>query len=161
MDTHLTPYTRIVFVDYVKAIAILLVVAYHCEFNSSLPLLQPVLSMCVPLFFMSTGFLWSQRKTTQNTTIVHLKKIVLLFFVWAVISCITKSISTEERISVGTVYSHFISGDVGYYHHLWYLKVFFVATLFRLLVQISERNILIAILLLSAISSIDVVREFL
>ena len=75
---------RFLYIDYIKALGICLVILYHCKFtpfNSSL--IQGVYAVCVPLFFMVNGYLML-RKEYIIVNLLH-KNVKLLFvmFFWA------------------------------------------------------------------------------
>lgn len=79
--------SRSLYVDYIKALGIVLVILYHCQYIplDSL-LLQGVYAICVPLFFMVNGYLMLRRERTIRDLLKKNGKLLVVLLGWAFVS---------------------------------------------------------------------------
>lgn len=111
---------RINWIDYVKTLAIVLVVLYHSEFLLC-KLLTPILAMCVPLFFVSNGVVMLSKRREIDYYIKKIFKILFLLFFWSILqSSCRMIIDGDEVVSINMVKNAF-SLKMGYSHTLWFL----------------------------------------
>ena len=78
---------RSIYIDYIKALGILLVILYHCQyvpFNSML--IQGVYAICVPLFLMVNGYLMLSKERSIRDLLKKNVKILIVMFGWAFVS---------------------------------------------------------------------------
>lgn len=78
---------RSIYIDYIKALGLILVFLYHCQyvpFESML--VHGIYAMCVPLFFMVNGYLMLNKERSIHALLKKNLKILLVMFVWAFVS---------------------------------------------------------------------------
>lgn len=78
---------RILYLDYVKALGICLVILYHCEyapFNSML--IKGMYAICVPLFFAVNGYLMLRKEYDIRSLLMKNLKLICVMFFWAFVS---------------------------------------------------------------------------
>ena len=88
---------RSVYIDYIKALGIMLVILYHCQyvpFHSML--IQGIYAMCVPLFFMVNGYLMLRKEYPIRTLLKKNLKIVFVMFFWAFVSTAVTMLINDE-----------------------------------------------------------------
>lgn len=151
---------RKVYIDYIKALGILLVVLYHCSFvpmNSML--LYSTYAICVPLFFMVNGYLMLRKEHTIRELLMKDLKILFVLFFWAFIASLVGILSKggvgetglldsakELLVSTFTIRHEYVP-------HLWFLKVIIILNLLNPVIYSfinrSESNLKYLIILLS------------
>lgn len=80
---------RSLYIDYIKALGIILVILYHCQyvpFDSML--VHGIYAMCVPLFFMVNGYLMLRKERSISALLKKNLKILIVMFAWAFISTV-------------------------------------------------------------------------
>lgn len=113
--------SRLIYLDYIKAIALILVLLYHCTFSQSY-ILSPILSTCVPLFFCVNGFLMLRKEHTMREMLIKNIKILFLAVFWSVISIIIVNISNHDKIPpIGDIWRKTQSPYIPYNAHIWYM----------------------------------------
>lgn len=78
---------RSLYIDYIKALGIILVILYHCQyvpFDSML--VHGIYAMCVPLFFMVNGYLMLRKERSISALLKKNLKILIVMLAWAFIS---------------------------------------------------------------------------
>ena len=78
---------RSLYIDYIKALGIILVILYHCQyvpFDSML--VHGIYAMCVPLFFMVNGYLMLRKEHSISALLKKNLKILIVMFAWALVS---------------------------------------------------------------------------
>lgn len=129
---------RLLYLDYIKALGICLVILYHCRyipFDSML--IEGVYAICVPLFFVVNGYLMLRKEYTIRTLLKKNIKLLCVMFFWAVVSTIiymhTVGYFSSENASIveGGKWivrsALFISKPEC--SHLWFLKALLVLNL--------------------------------
>lgn len=121
-SNEITPTNRIIYLDYLKALAITLVIIYHCHVFDGNCFISAILSMCVPIFFCINGYLMLRKHHDAITMLKKNVKLVLLLCFWGVISCCIGTWSMDNSEFIPSVMiKHLYSLDVGYGNHLWFL----------------------------------------
>lgn len=80
---------RIIYIDYLKALGIVLVILYHCQyvpFNSLL--IHGTYAACVPIFFLVNGYLMLKREYSLKELLVKNCRLVAVMFFWAFVSTV-------------------------------------------------------------------------
>lgn len=129
---------RLLYLDYIKALGICLVILYHCQFVPfDNMLIEGVYAMCVPLFFVVNGYLMLRKEYTISTLLRKNMKLLLVMFFWAIVSTIVymytsgyfnsanASLVGEGKWLIRS--SLFISKPEC--NHLWFLKAIFLLNL--------------------------------
>lgn len=104
---------RIVWLDYTKAIAIILVVIFHSGLVTS-KITSPLLAMCIPLFFVANGalILWKDRPAKY---FVHkILKLLFIYLFWASISSLSTLLIKEDNITFPELMNNVIDMRMGY-----------------------------------------------
>lgn len=130
---------RYVWLDYVKSIAILLVVLFHsnavtCKATSS------ILALGVPLFFVANGALVLKKEHDIHYFIKKLFKILFLILFWGTISSLTAMLHRREGFSVVTGILYALQLRFGYAHIFWFLTTLFTLYCIYPIIQHSVRN---------------------
>lgn len=76
---------RLLYLDYIKALAIFLVIVYHSNFVTN-PLGLTLLSMCVTLFFAVNGYVMLSKRRTLSYYINKNVKLLFLILFWGFLS---------------------------------------------------------------------------
>lgn len=76
---------RLLYLDYIKALAIFLVIVYHSNFVTN-PLGLALLSMCVTLFFAVNGYVMLSKRRTLSYYINKNVKLLFLILFWGFLS---------------------------------------------------------------------------
>lgn len=139
--------SRYVWLDYVKSIAIVLVVLFHsgavtCKATT------PVLAMGVPLFFVANGALILKKEHDIHYFIKKLLKILFLILFWGTISSLTAMQHRGEGFSVVTGVMHVLHLRFGYAHIFWFLATLFVLYCIYPIIQHSVKNKSVCLFLL-------------
>lgn len=112
---------RLLHLDYIKTIALLLVLLYHCTFSQNF-LLSPILSTCVPLFFCVNGFLMLRKEHTLNEMLLKNIKVLFLAVIWSTISIIIVNISIHNEIPmIKEIWRKTQSPYIPDNAHIWYM----------------------------------------
>lgn len=72
---------RLLYIDYIKTIAIVLVILIHSWIYVDL-FLFGVFSLSVPLFFLVNGYLMLRKKYTIQSVLLCALKVLLLYYLW-------------------------------------------------------------------------------
>ena len=78
---------RELYLDYIKALGICLVILYHCwyiPFDSTFVL--GIYAICVPLFFTVNGYLMLRKEYSLRTLLLKNLKLIGIMYFWAFIS---------------------------------------------------------------------------
>lgn len=110
---------RIIYLDYVKTLAILLVVFFHSGIITY-ELTSPILAMCVPLFFVANGALLLPKQKDVRYYISKIIKILILTVFWATLSSVTHSAILGEAITIRNTMSNVLTLRMGYAHIYWF-----------------------------------------
>ena len=152
---------RLLYLDYIKALAIFLVIVYHSNFVTN-PLGLALLSMCVTLFFAVNGYVMLSKRRTLSYYINKNVKLLFLISFWGLLSdglqCVLWGWDNAKIFVL-----HFYNMDTGYGNHLWFLVTLFILNLIYpaiyQFVNEEKKNVcfLIIILCLSTISGINLI----
>lgn len=128
--------TRSLYIDYIKALGIVLVILYHCQYVplGSL-LIQGVYAICVSLFFMVNGYLMLRKERSISDLLKKNGKFLIVLFAWALFSTSVSMMCWGDWPANGALgggkmlvlKSLFIAKP--YCNHLWFLKEIFVLNL--------------------------------
>lgn len=111
---------RIVWLDYSKAIAIILVVLFHSGLITN-RITSPLLAICIPLFFTTNGALVLIKNRRIDYYVTKVFKIIFLYLFWGTVLTITTMLSNGEMVSLSEVVSSVINLRMGYAHIYWFL----------------------------------------
>ena len=169
METHTNTEhnNRLVYLDYIKALGISLVILYHCNyvpFESML--IRGIYAMCVPLFFAVNGFLMLRKEYSLHQLFKKNLKLLFVLFFWGFVSAFVYMICNSDfdafnrgwlEKSKYLIFCTFTT-KVPECDHLWFLKALFILNLlnpvFHRFVYNNKQGLLY-LLVLMAIWSID------
>ena len=155
---------RKLYLDYIKALGICLVILYHCNyvpFNSMF--IHGTYAICVPLFFAVNGYLMLKKEHTIRALLIKNLKLLVVMFLWAFVSAIV-------YMSVkGTIANDIMGGGkalirstllltVPECEHLWFLKAIFELNLFNPIIYrfiLDDKKRLFYLIILMSIWTID------
>ena len=129
---------RSLYIDYIKALGIILVILYHCQyvpFDSML--VHGIYAMCVPLFFMVNGYLMLRKERSISALLKKNLKILIVMFAWALVSTAVYMWTNGEWSAnnlIGGGKSLILNSlliSKPYCNHLWFLKSIFILNLFN------------------------------
>lgn len=149
---------RIVFIDYLKALAIFLVIIYHSQAYEVM-VMPAFLSMCVAIFFAVNGYLMLIKRRSYDYLLRKNLKIIFLIFFWGILRSAFQTYVLGGEMSPLAVFSSFFAFKVGYGNYMWFLVALFILNLvnplFYTFVNNSSRRdkIIFCILLLGFTSS--------
>lgn len=152
--------TRFVYLDVLRALAILMVVAVHVVSNlmykyNTLPaswwwianVVDSLSRACVPLFVMVSGALLldpSRHESLSEFFSKRLRKVLLPFLAWTVIYVLWRLFYHDEPLGVREILVGFAEGTL--YGHLWFvymlLGLYLAAPLLRALVRGADERTL-------------------
>lgn len=112
---------RYFWIDFVKALAITLVVLYHSGFCSN-KFVFPLLAMCVPLFFVVNGMLVLNKERSILYFIQKVCKIVFLMLVWSTIQTCVNMFYNNDPYVLKDIYHNVISQRMWYCHTFWFMS---------------------------------------
>ena len=129
---------RIIYLDYIKALGICLVIFYHCQFVPfDSMLIKGMYAMCVPLFFVVNGMLMLRREYSIRELLKKNLKLLVVMLFWAFVStlvymCVTKNYVSDKGLTgvPSLIYSSLFLTKPEC-NHLWFLKAIFVLNLFQ------------------------------
>lgn len=125
---------RIIYLDYLKALAIFLVIIYHSHAYDAL-VMPPVLSMCVAIFFAVNGYLMLVKKRTYKELLAKNMKIIFLVFFWGILRSAFQFLVLGGDLVPKAIFSNFLEFKVGYGNYLWFLVALFILNLINPLVH--------------------------
>lgn len=121
---------RELYIDYIKALGICLVILLHCSFFPGDSLfVKGVYSMSVPLFFVVNGYLMLRKEHTISGLLRKNLKLLLVLVVWALITTAqTMWVRGEWNEGVGglrMLLRNSLTISMDYCGHLWFLRSLF------------------------------------
>lgn len=122
---------RLVYLDYIKALAICLVIFLHSFwFPCDSLFVKGIYSMCVPLFFMVNGYLMLRKEHSISSMLRKNGKLLLVLFFWAFLATAETMWARGEWANglLGggkTLIRNAIHISMDYCEHLWFLKALF------------------------------------
>ena len=117
---------RLLYIDYIKVIAIFFVLIYHCHYVDTDIYFASVLSMCCPLFFAVNGTLLLSKDRTYSYFIPKLAKLFVLIFFWGIISNWYSSWIFCEPYSIKQSVVDVLQLRMQYCNYLWFLCTLFI-----------------------------------
>lgn len=147
------------FVDYVKTLAITLVLLYHSGFAKWTPMM-PLLSMCVPLFFISSGYLRAGKVYTLKKTSIQIIKIIFLILFWGTLSCIATCITKGEDYTINSTLHDVVGLRLGYCNHLWFLATFAILLSTHYFIQNLRKQQLLCALGITFVCTFDFTKRY-
>lgn len=112
--------TRIIYLDYLKAIAIFMVIIYHSHAYSGV-FMPALLSMCVTIFFAINGYLMLVKKRSYQDLLRKDLKIVFLVVFWGLLRAAFQTWILGREMSAIDIFQNFSAMKPGYGHYLWFL----------------------------------------
>ena len=151
---------REAYIDYLKGIAIFLVVLGHCWLRSD-GIFWLIYRFHMPLFFCISGYLFNKNKKFKDFIKSKFKTLIIPYFIFFLISYITTITILKHDMSIPEMLKNLILN--GRYCSLvsnwaiWYLPLFFiVSNVFYFIAKIKNKKIFIAILVICMLVSVPV-----
>ena len=132
---------RVTGLDLMKALGLYLVVVYHLSFRDGADLLGSIpgtavyyiagalMSICVPLFFVSSGALSLTRPMDLRRNTLRAAQLAILTAVWTPVSLAVVLLLRPEWPGFREFLSICWELRIGYIQHLWYMSAFLFMTL--------------------------------
>lgn len=137
--------SRKLFVDYIKAIGIILVIAGHVNFaNSSIKMW--IYAFHMPLFFFATGLVMHRQKFEKRYVEKKFSGLIIPYFLWAAVYA-GFSIKNIAMICYGSYTTIIGSGALS---SLWFLPaMFFAAVMAQIVINLFQgKKLLIGIMMI-------------
>ena len=115
---------RIIWIDFVKVLAITIIVLNHSGAITS-PITSPFLALGSLLFFTINGALVLKKERNIRYFISKALKILFVFVFWGSISSITQMVLNGESLSIVSVFKNTLELRMGYAHIFWFLCTLF------------------------------------
>ena len=153
---------RQIYIDYLKAFAICLVVLLHSgfvPFDSTL--IAGTYSVCVPIFFMVNGYLMLRKERNVHDLWGTNLKLLCMIVIWSLILSSSRMLITREfsgscKESTFALLKHCLYLDVEYCNILWFLQALFVLNalnpIFYAFIHRQENNVWYLVLILGAMT---------
>ncbi len=154
---------RILFLDAIKALAILLVIFYHGNMLDKNFLVNPdvttfihyffqcSLSVCVPLFFMVNGALVLNKRFSLRDNVERIIRIFFLTYIWGAILLLLLKYICSDTYTIRGFLSSLWHLKPPRINHLWFLKtlisIYILLPLFKLGFDHEKKSALYSILL--------------
>lgn len=140
-------------IDLIKAIAMFFVVFYHGTIysfdflyqgtatNYILYFLRTILSVCVPIFFVTNGYLLFSKSFDLKKHITKTVKIIVITAIWGAITLALLQIIRNEYFTVTEFVKALWNLKNGWINHLWYMGALVCLYIFfPLLKQVFDTN---------------------
>lgn len=114
------------YIDYIKALAILLVITYHCHYYDGILGFSVFLSMCCPLFFAVNGILLLNKARTYDYYLPKMFKILFLILFWGILSNLFSAFLYAGEYSMKSCIADLFYLRNGYCNHLWFMCTLFI-----------------------------------
>lgn len=124
-------------IDLMEAVAMLMVISYHMTsdlmtVNADILgapsaasyinyIVMSVLSVCVPVFFFSNGFLLINKPLDLKKHLLKMLRLAVLAIIWAFIDSFAVMAITGEWVGPKTFLHNIWDMKIGWMHHLWFL----------------------------------------
>lgn len=119
---------QIIYLNYIKVIAIIFVLIYHSEVTNDI-FSSAFLSMCCPLFFVVNGYLMLRKEHSLSYLLHKNAKIFLMILFWGGICTCIYAYLQGEHLGVLSVFRHIKELDHDYSDHLWFFCTLFILNL--------------------------------
>ena len=143
-----TKYKREAWLDFIKIIAIMLVVNLHTVcYGLNKNILSPHLfiyyigTFAIPLFFMVNGYLQLRREVTYEYILTKIIKIIYVAFIWNLIIVLLRIILTGSYSNpiIDTIKSFM---QIGYFYQFWFLgSLILIYLILPLLSKLINRSV--------------------
>ena len=123
--------TRALYIDYIKALGICLVILLHCAYYPCDSLfVKGIYSMCVPLFFMVNGYLMLRKEHSIKDLLRKNLKLIFVLYFWAFIAtaqtmCVRGDWANGLTGGGQILFYNALTVSLDYCGHLWFLKTLF------------------------------------
>lgn len=147
-------------IDLLECAAMLFVIIYHgttapfdfIEYRGVVPyinyLVRPILSICVPLFFMANGYLLFGKPLDLKKHTLKIIKIIIITVIWRILTVAVLLLLMPDtgRYSVKEYFMEVLRADQGYISHLWFMGALVcIYIFFPLLKIVYDKNLKIFI----------------
>lgn len=151
---------QIVYLNYIKIIAIIFVLIYHSEVTNDI-YSSAFLSMCCPLFFVVNGYLMLRKEHSLSYLLRNNVKIFLMILFWGGICTCIYAYLQGEHFGVLSMFRHIKQLDHNYSDHLWFFCTLFILNLINPFIYkyLSTDGNKIYLLLILTICSLPVFRQ--
>lgn len=113
---------RQTYLDYLKSLAITLVIVYHCQVFNGNCFISSILAMCVTIFFCVNGYLMLKKHRDSIYLLKKNAKMLFLIIFWGIIGCCIGTWSRENSVFIPETFIHHLYNlDVGFGNYLWFL----------------------------------------
>lgn len=116
---------RLIGLDWLKLVAIVCVVVYHCQIFFQSAFAGAIMSIGVPVFFAVNGFLMLNKNRPLDYYIKKNIKIVFLILFYGLVATTIAMACKSEPVNIKDVVLHIKNQDVGYSIYLWFLCALF------------------------------------
>ena len=149
-------------IDILKYICAFLVICVHVNFEGRY-YAEPLMRMAVPVFFMITGWFYSDEKERRRKQFLKILRIYLfsglIYFLWWALDCAAEGLSIAAelpaQITPGNIVKLLLFNQTMFGRHLWYLTaLLYVLAIAALLGENGRRKavFLIPVLLAGAMA---------
>lgn len=132
-DTNMSQ--RILYLDYIKAIAMMMVIVYHCKIIEFFTPLATITHMGVPLFIAVNGALLLTKERKTSYFLRKAFKILVIIAIWGVISTCSEMFYRGDEFSLVVIAKHIKGLDLHYCYYLWFMVALFSLILLCPLIQ--------------------------
>lgn len=148
-------------IDLLEFVAMLFVIIYHgttapfdfIEYEGVIPyinyLVRPILSVCVPLFFLANGYLLLGKPLNLKKHVVKTVKIIIITVIWRILTVASLLLlmpGNERGYSIREYCMEVLRADQGYISHLWFMGALVcIYIFFPLLKIVYDKNLKIFI----------------
>lgn len=133
--------TRKQYVDYIKAIGIILVILGHINFAND-AVKEWIYAFHMPVFFFATGLVLKKENPCRSYLLKKFQGLVIPYLIWAFLYA-GFSFENAARIGYGSYYTISSAGSLT---SLWFLPTMFIAVVIcQLILKLSEKKLIIGI----------------
>ena len=126
---------RILYLDYIKAIAMTMVIVYHCNIIEFFTPLATITHMGVPLFIAVNGALLLTKERQTTYFLRKAFKILMIIAIWSVISTSSGMFYRGDEFSLIAIAKHIKGLDLYYCNYLWFMVALFSLQLLCPIIQ--------------------------
>lgn len=142
-------------IDLLEFIAMLFVIVYH---GTTVPfnfieqesviryinyLIRPMLSVCVPLFFLANGYLLFSKSLNLKKHFIKTTKIVIITIIWRMVTIAGLLFlipGNKKQSHITEFFLEVLRGDQGYISHLWFMGALVCIYIFFPLLKVAYDN---------------------
>lgn len=126
---------RILYLDYIKTIAMTMVIVYHCKIIEFFTPLATITHMGVPLFIAVNGALLLTKERQTSYFLRKTFKILVIIAIWGVISTCSEMFYRGDEFSLIAIAKHIKELDLYYCNYLWFMVALFSLLLLCPIIQ--------------------------